>query len=219
MTKQAKKTKRIVGLTSLAMLVVMVITVIASSLGMHASGNYSGINPFKGELNTNKEHYYNSSVMQQLPSTVKDSDELSIIVKLDTAPLLDIYKKQGITDMTFGEYTKTEEANAYVAEMLAEKSAILASFDAVGLSYTTGADYASVLSGFEVGIVAKDFKQLCTTLGTRGTAIVGEVYEIDKTELVENPVDVKDSGIFDSTDFAYDGTGMVVAVLDTGLDY
>ncbi|MBR5602530.1 MAG: S8 family serine peptidase, partial [Clostridia bacterium] len=49
--------------------------------------------------------------------------------------------------------------------------------------------------------------------------IVGEVYLPAETQLVENVVDVYETGIFDSSDFAYDGTGMVVAVLDTGLDY
>ncbi len=38
-------------------------------------------------------------------------------------------------------------------------------------------------------------------------------------QLVENTVNVYETGIFNSSSFGYDGSGMVVAVLDTGLDY
>ena len=118
MTKQARKNQRIVGLTSVAILLVMVVSFVASSLGMHASGNYSGISIFDGALNTNKENYYNSSVIYQLPSTVKNTDELSIIIKLNKETLLDIYNKKGDTGMEFGEFSVTDEANVHKEQIL-----------------------------------------------------------------------------------------------------
>ena len=45
-----------------------------------------------------------------------------------------------------------------------------------------------------------------------------EVFEL-VSELVENKVNVYETGIFDSSNFEFDGTGMTVAVLDTGLVY
>ena len=76
-----------------------------------------------------------------------------------------------------------------------------------------------MLGGFEVVIKAGDFETLCRALGNRATAIVGDEYNTCETQLVENAVNVYDTGIFNSSSFKYDGTGMVVAVLDTGLDY
>ena len=50
--------------------------------------------------------------------------------------------------------------------------------------------------------------------------IVGEEYEpAAVSEVVTNEVDVYETGIFDSSDSEYQGDGVVVAVLDTGLDY
>ena len=69
--------------------------------------------------------------------------------------------------------------------------------------------------------VAKDFSNVCDIVGDRAEVIVSEVYETEAYEnvLVDNAVNVYDTGIFDSSNFEYQGEGTVVAVLDTGLDY
>ena len=48
---------------------------------------------------------------------------------------------------------------------------------------------------------------------------MGDVYAPAETQVVTNDVDVYDTGIFDSSKSKYQGDGVVVAVLDTGLDY
>ena len=178
----------------------------------------SGIRRYEGDLDTNWEKYLDGSVAYQLPSTVKDTDDISLIVRVQQAPLLDTYRDAD-TDLSFTEYAASEEAAEVRARIAAEKEALLKDLDAISLSYERGADYSAVLSGFEIVIKAGDFETVCKTFGDRATTIVSEVYEVAKTQLVENTVDVYDTGIFDSSDFKYDGTGVVVAVLDTGLDY
>ena len=178
----------------------------------------SGIRRYEGDLNTNWENYLNSSVAHKLPSTVKETDEISLIIRVQQAPLLDTYRDSD-TDLSFTEYAASKDADAVKARIEEEKEALLKDLDAISLSYERGADYSAVLSGFEIVIKAGDFETVCETFGDRATTIVSEVYEVAKTQLVENTVDVYDTGIFDSSDFKYDGTGVVVAVLDTGLDY
>ncbi|MBQ8689447.1 MAG: leucine-rich repeat protein [Clostridia bacterium] len=171
-------------------------------------------------VNTNYEQYLDGSVVQKLPDTVKDTDEISVIVQLDgSVTILDAYQGTDKT-MSLPEYALSEEAMDIRKNINAERKRILAALDEEGISYTAGANYNTVLAGFEIVIVAKDFEDTCDILGDSATAIVGEVYEPCETQLVENEVDYyEDTGIFDTSDYAYDGSGMVVAVLDTGLDY
>ena len=89
--------------------------------------------------------------------------------------------------------------------------------DEQSVEYTVGEDFSSLVSGFEIVIKAGDYAVTAMSLGKGEKAVLGEEYYPSETKLVENEVDVYETGIFDSSDSQYDGTGMVVAVLDTGL--
>ena len=170
-------------------------------------------------VDTNFEDFLDGSVVQKLPSTVKDDDIISIIVMLDKAPLIDTFDEKG--GQKFSDYAvNSSEAEALRGEIADDKSAMLARLDELGIEYNTGANYSTILSGYELLITARDFDATCKALGEGATAIVGEVYNPADAKLVNNKVDVyEETGIFDSSDFKYNGEGMVVAVLDTGLDY
>ncbi len=163
--------------------------------------------------------FFDSSVIYKLPDTVKADDDISVIVALDEEDMLGAYNSSD-KSMTFSEFAVSGN-NAKKAEkaMLARKAQILKSLEKAGVNYTVGQEYFTVLSGFEITIKARDFETTCKSLGSGARAIVGEVYRPCETELVENTVNVYDTGIFDSSNVSYDGSGMVVAVLDTGLDY
>ncbi len=184
-----------------------------------------GITRLDGNLITNREDYLDGSVMYKLPATVKDTDDISVIVEVKEQPLLEQYKSQ--TGRTFTDYATSPEADAVRARIAAERQALVADLDKAQLGYTLGASYDAVLSGFEIIIKAADFEAVCKTIGDRANPIVGEVYELDDAEktpgngyqLVENTVNVYETGIFNSSTFGYDGSGTVIAVLDTGLDY
>lgn len=169
-------------------------------------------------IKVNKEQYYDGTKIFKLPSNVRDDDQISVIVKSEKEALYDAYKSVK-RDISFQDYIKTEEAKAVAAEIAKESKAIKEIIDKSGVDYKLGVTYNTMLSGFEIIIKAKDFEATAKALDGKATAIVGEVYNAEKTELVENKVNVYETGIFDSSKFQYDGTGMVVAVLDTGLDY
>jgi len=203
--------------------VVMAFTFAASTLGTTVAAD-SSVFKKNDSIYTDYKSYLDGSVVQALPATVDKNETISVIVKLDTPTLMDAYNKTDKT-MSFGEYVKTEEAQKIKADIQAEKEEYLISLTRSGISYEVGCDYANILAGFEVLYTAKNFENACKYLPTDAVAIVGEVYNVAETQLVENKIDVyEETGIFDSSDFTingqkYSGSGMVVAVLDTGLDY
>ena len=76
---------------------------------------------------------------------------------------MDAHRDSG-SSLSFGEYTLTEEAEAFRQELLEEKEAILKTLKEKGIEVKGGANYDTVLSGFEVILTAKDFKDLCLAL-------------------------------------------------------
>lgn len=162
--------------------------------------------------------YLDTSVMQKLPENIRDDREISVIVLLDNATVLDAYGA-GNRTMSLKEFAlESEEAQNIRADIAAEKAQILKTLDEQGIAYETGADYDTLLSGFELVIQAGNFDITAKSLGEGNGIYVCEEYEKAETQLVENTVNVYETGIFKSGDSGYDGTGMVVAVLDTGLD-
>ncbi len=154
----------------------------------------------------------------RLPDTIRDDQEISVIITVDEQVLLDAY---ALTDKTlsFREFVQTDpEAIAIQARILEKKAAVLARLDAQNIAYTTGEDFAALMAGFEVILTARDYTAVCKSLGAGEKAVIGEEYRRMETQLVSNTVNVYDTGIFNSANVPYDGTGMVVAVLDTGLD-
>ncbi len=222
-----KKHARIRFLTVIlaAVLVLSAAAVTVAWLIPGSTVNGGGVRPFEGNLITNRDQFLDSSVMYKLPETIKETDEISVIIEVKEKPLLEQYPGAS-SGMSFTEYALSEDAAAIRARIAAEKQTLLRDLDKAELKYVTGEDYANVLSGFELVIKAGDFESIAKTIGSRGTTIIGEVYKPEETKshgnttkLVENTVNVYPTGIFNSSDFAYDGTGTVVAVLDTGLDY
>ncbi|MBP3666662.1 MAG: leucine-rich repeat protein [Clostridia bacterium] len=226
MFANSAKQKTTIRVLTVVLAAVMTLSVAAAVIGWLIPGstqNGGGIHLFDGDLITNKENYYDSSVIYKLPETIKETDEISVIIEVKEKSLLEQYPGAS-SGMSFTEYALSDEAAAIRDRIAAEKRVLLSDLDKAELNYVTGEDYTNVLSGFELVIRAGDFEAIAKTVGDRGTTIIGEVYKPEETksvgtQLVENTVNVYPTGIFNSSDFAYDGTGTVVAVLDTGLDY
>lgn len=162
--------------------------------------------------------HLNNSVFYKLNEGISDDTDLSVIITLSTENLYDAYEKTDKKISLLDFVTKSDKAAETDAKIAEEKAEVLSAIDKLGISYTTGENYNTLLSGFEIVIKAGDFEAVCKSLGKGRDAIVGEVYKPCDTKLVENTVNVYDTGIFNSEGCGYDGSGMVVAVLDTGLD-
>ncbi len=216
-----KNKKRWLAPTSVIILAVTLLVTVFAPLMSAADTTYLGQTPYINQLggvSVNNSQFFNGDVIYQLPDTVRDSDEISLIIEMPGDTLLDSYDKSG-TKLSFTEYFATEEAEALREASSLKATEYMEKLDRAGISYAEGESYSTIMNGFEVKITARDFKTVCKTLGDEVKVIVGDKYKTSETTLVENNVDVYDTGIFDSSDFAFDGTGIVVAVLDTGIDY
>ncbi|MBE7079602.1 MAG: hypothetical protein E7371_00015 [Clostridiales bacterium] len=187
----------------------------------------NALNPIKTEasyvqkvnstIDTKKEAFYDESVVYQLPDTVAMDDEISVIVTMNTASILETYldsnSKKSVTD-----YIATREARKIESNIERERKALIKQLNYAGIQYELGEQYDTVLSGFEITLKAKDFEKVGKLLKDDASLMIGEVYNPAVTEIVTNDVDVYDTGIFKGLD-NYKGDGVLVAVLDTGLDY
>ena len=170
------------------------------------------------KIKTNQENYYDDSVIYQLPDSVSDDEEISVIISMSTNSVMETYMEKDTT-ATVSEFALTKEAKKAVSAVEKERKALLNKLKKSKLEYSLGETYDTLLSGFEITIKAKDFEAVGDLLGSEATLIVGETYEPAVTEVITNDVDVYETGIFDSSMSQYQGDGVVVAVLDTGLDY
>ncbi len=171
------------------------------------------------DLNLSIDQYIDSDVMFTLPEGVGDDEEISVIVNLDIINLMDAYEESAKT-MSFSEFVMSSDEAAEIRKEIADRKAeILDILDQKAIAYTVGKEYDTLLTGFELVIKAGDVNAAAELMPKSADLVVGEVYQTADTELVENTVNVYETGIFNSANSGFDGTGMVVAVLDTGLDY
>ena len=192
--------------------------VLAAPQAQASSYQASGITR-REDLTHDYTQYLDSSKMYPLPAGVQDDQQISVIVTVDAPNLMDAYEATDRTQ-SFSEFAQTADEVAQIIGTIGqEKIRILSVLDEKQIPYTVGRDYNVLVSGFEIEIVARDFDAVCQSLGEGEGTIVSEVYQAAETQLVENPVSIyTETGIFYSGDSGYDGSGMVVAVLDTGLD-
>lgn len=86
-----------------------------------------------------------------------------------------------------------------------------------GLLISTGYRYTSIFNGFSARVRYGDIARIEKNKEVE-SVVLSNTYESPKA-ITENDVNVQGTGIFDSTGVDFDGTGTVVAVLDTGTDY
>lgn len=201
---------------------VLVCAVLAGSVSLPASkvSGYQAayIEKLPNNMKLDIQDYLDKSVMFQLPDGIDDDQQISVIITVDAVTIMDAYASTNKA-MSLSEFAVSSKEAAAIAQTIQkEKTAVLQSLNEKGISYTKGEDYSVLLSGFELEIKAGDFETIRTSLKKGQGIIVSEEYKKAETKLVENEVNVYDTGIFNSSGFPYDGSGMVVAVLDTGLD-
>ncbi len=189
-----------------------------------ADGKKSLVSKVNGDIYNDLSSFFDDKNVSLLPSTVADDSDISVIVAMSTKSTVDAYAESG-SKLTVSEYLESGAASSYLASADRERTSLIRMLDESGIAYTLGTSYDNVVSGFEITVKASDFYTVEALLEKRNaTAIVGDVYESMESQVVYNsPYIDENSGIFKIPDELrekeIDGRGVVVAVLDTGLDY
>ena len=122
---------------SLLLLFSMLISLCTSAIGGNTElATY--LNEYSGDLKTSIEQYFNGSVVQKLPSTIKNTDTISIIVDMEMPAIMDAYGESNKT-MSMAEFASSSEAIKVMSLAKTEKEAILKSLKDKGIKYTVGA--------------------------------------------------------------------------------
>ena len=201
----------------LSMLVMAVMLLGMAAPQAQAAGYEASSITRRDDIAVDYSSYLNSDVLFQLPEGVSAEQEVSVIITVDAPSVLDVYEQTDKT-MSLARFSQTAQAKTIGDRIAEEKAAILSRLDEQGISYTLGNDYSVLVSGFELVLQAGGYEAVCQAMPSGARAVISEEYRRAETQLVENVVNVFDTGIFNSGESPYDGTGMVVAVLDTGLD-
>lgn len=178
----------------------------------------SDITKLSASIENDLSSYFDEDVTYKLPDGVSDDQVISVIVSMSADSVLDAYENSGST-LAVSDYVLTRDAQNVTDKIERQRKSLLRKLSASGVRYTAGEEYNTILSGFEIEIKAKDFETVGELFGSDAELIIGDEYEKAVTEVVTNEVDVYETGIFDSSELEYQGDGVVVAVLDTGLDY
>lgn len=228
--KMTKRKKILIKILSLSMAICLSASFLydGSSTKNTVSGAQSGTSITRlSDVYNDLSGFFNEENVYALPDTVADDQDISIIVEMSTSNTVDAYNAYSGAS-SVGEYLKTAEAANYVASAERERTSLLRMLSASGIKYTAGETFDNVLSGFEITLKAADFYKAEELLAERNaTAIVGDVYESLESQVVTNYPNIdEDTGIFKNPledmelgGSKVDGTGVVVAILDTGLDY
>ena len=206
---------------SILISVVILVAILATILVPTVSATYESspfITLFDNELNTDYSKFFSSAITQRLPEGIEDDEEISLIIQTKHKTLLDAYDASG-SELSFADYCLTEEGTKLLKEMEGEYDKLISALDLKGVDYQIGERYDTLFAGFEITVKAASFADVCSVMANKADVIVGEVYEPADAKVVTNSVNVYDTGIFNSQGSAFDGSGMVVAVLDTGCDY
>ena len=176
------------------------------------------ISRLDASIDTHTADYFDSKVAYRLSENVKSNQEISVILSLNGKSTFDAYLEGG-SKGEFSDYLETAAGKNLAKKNRLACDELARTLDRAQVSYKMGVGYDALISGFEVVIRARDYDKLVNAVGNKAELIVSEVYAPAETEIVTNEVEVYETGIFDSSNIEHQGDGVIVAVLDTGLDY
>ena len=151
----------------------------------------------------------------ELNTSVKN-EERTVIVTLDVPSL----SATSPDNLTVGEYINTTEGKKALNKIERAQDDFLSSLKKSGVAYTLVDTYNTVVSAVAIKVntsklaFIKSFNKVVT-------ASVSETYAVPNAivDAQTNPSNVYTTGIYNSEGYGDGGSGMTVAILDTGLDY
>ena len=156
-------------------------------------------------------------------SLYQEDEEVTIIVELEDHSLLDRYGNGSSTYQTRSyyadakSYLDSDEAQLTSEEMIQTQNQVATSIKSMDKTRTSASEvlyhYTTVMNGFAMNVKYGQLEDIKKMPGVK-TAYVARTYEIEPDMTTSNGM--IESEVAHALD--YNGEGMVVAILDTGLD-
>ena len=146
-------------------------------------------------------------------------DEVWVIVQLSDDSLVSRYNNgENEKYSSIDKYLESSSAKGQAAVLEAKQTALMAKLLKAGIAIEFKYNYTSVMNAFAANVRYGDIAKI-KAYNDVENVIVSELYAEPTVDVTENFVNVYEStGIFNSSDCGYAGEGMVVAVLDTGIN-
>ena len=223
---KARVRNLLVSLTAVAMACTMSASVACTQLGAsngQAASSEGGslinvTDKLQGALDTSS--MLDSDAVQSASVNVKSDGTRRVIVEMESDSLLDVYLDSAKVQRSYADlsaYVNGTEGRTYASTLKREQSSFLSALNRSGIKYELRHSYTSVLNGVSLTIDDDDVEKLGKVAGVENI-IYSESYAVPAAEATINEVEVYDTGIYDSSDIAYQGDGILAAVLDTGFD-
>lgn len=180
---------------------------------------FGGIGKFESdEVIAQLKKDFLKSLNQDLLKKVEDYElkgEVGVILTFSDDSLISSYTESG-SKGTYETYRKSVLAAQLQERLEANQNRVLATLEEKGLISEIKYHYYHALDGAFVKTTYEQIEEICAVEGVE-RVMISNTYE--PAAAVENPVNVYDTGIFNSSDVSYTGRGTIVAILDTGCDY
>lgn len=159
-----------------------------------------------------------SSINEDLIQNISESKlggPVNAVITLSSGSLVSYYNSLK-TNLTLDEFLDGGEGRELTAKLTKRQNELAAKLKQNGLIGGVKFNYSTILDGIYVSTTYDKLQQICDYAGV-SRVMVSNTYKA--AAAVSNPVNVYDTGIFNSSDVSYTGKGTIVAVLDTGCDY
>lgn len=157
-----------------------------------------------------KDDSLNSVPLSGSASSYKDDDIVRIIVEVTGKPVITYATEKGIKVSEIDKATKLK----LIKENQEKQKAVKALIKAAGISMKELNSFTNVLNGFSIETAYKNIKNIKNLSGVTHVS-VANTFARPEPEM-ENSKDIVKAT--ETWDLGYKGEGMVVAIIDTGID-
>lgn len=153
----------------------------------------------------------------------RDDDEVVAIIGLEGDSLIDTFNDGNTARESVGDYAASGVGRRQTKNLLGKQNALTDRLIADGLIETVNYNYSTVTNAVAVTTTYGNFKKLEGYPTVKSVALADtysrpQADESTDASAIVNPVDVYETGIFNSSSVEYKGKGTAVAVLDSGFD-
>lgn len=198
-------------ISKIAMLLLSIFVLTAGNLTLKVSAQNTGEISLPGVTNVPAMEKSNPLRLSEGVTGYEDSDSVRLIVELKGDSLITYATQKGIKVSEMDKATRLSMVRAIASEQKAAKALIRSK----GIAMKELKAFNSVLNGFSIETTFKNAKEIEKLEGVQQVSIANE-YGRPEPELTTSKDLINAIETWSGT--GYDGEGMVIAIIDTGLD-